>query len=236
MGSVVHAMAKNLNTLVTEVYDRKPISDPHIMCMGIGDADFDSAPLQATQFEADIRIAEQLEKLFIEGGGGGNSYESYALAWYFAARHTHIDCFEKRQQKGYLFTVGDEYPTPFLTNEHIKKVLGYTPQQKSFDADALLTEVSKKYEVFHVVVEQGSHASTHPDTHPQWVKLLGQHALRLPDHTKLVEVIVSAIQVLEGAAAKDVIKSWDGSTALAVGAAISGLSKKSDDASGLVSL
>ena len=101
MSNVLDAIAKNgLNTLATEIYNRKPISDPHLMFMGIGDVEVgDIAPLQVTQFEADIRIAEQLEKIYFEKGGGGNSYESYALAWYFAGLHTSIDCFEKRNKK-----------------------------------------------------------------------------------------------------------------------------------------
>ena len=80
--------------MVEEILARKPVSDPHILCMGIGDVLCDQAPLQVTQFEADIRIAEQLEKLWLEKGGGGNSCESYNLPWYFAAMHTAIDCFE----------------------------------------------------------------------------------------------------------------------------------------------
>src|SRR5271157_1484309 len=69
MGCVIDAMARaGLNTLCTEIYTRKPVIDPHIMAMGIGDVECDEGPLQVTQFEADIRIAEQLEKLWLEGG------------------------------------------------------------------------------------------------------------------------------------------------------------------------
>ena len=58
---------KGLNTLLEEIYSRKPISDPHVMIMGIGDVEMhDKAPLQVTQFEADIRLAEQLENIFLE--------------------------------------------------------------------------------------------------------------------------------------------------------------------------
>src|SRR5271157_1731999 len=56
MGAVLDSIAKNLGTLVTEIYDRKPVTDPHLMFMGIGDVECDSCPLQVSQFEADIRI------------------------------------------------------------------------------------------------------------------------------------------------------------------------------------
>jgi hypothetical protein len=121
MGNVIDVMVKKgVPLLMSEIYDRKPVTNPQVMFMAIGDAEAgDHAPLQVTQFESDIRIAKQIEKIWIEGHGGGNRYESYILPWYFASMHTSIDCFEKRGKKGYLFTVGDEQPTPYLMPDDV---------------------------------------------------------------------------------------------------------------------
>lgn len=35
---------KGLGTIVKSLYDHKPVSDPHICCMGTGDATCDTAP------------------------------------------------------------------------------------------------------------------------------------------------------------------------------------------------
>ena len=51
-------------------------------------------------------------RILLEGGGGGQKTESYELAMYFMARHTAIDCFEKRGRRGYLFIIGDEMAYP----------------------------------------------------------------------------------------------------------------------------
>ena len=72
---------KGMNTVCTEILNRKPVTDPQICSVGIGDVEYDIAPFQASQFESDIRILEHLEKLFLEGGGGANNHESYILAW-----------------------------------------------------------------------------------------------------------------------------------------------------------
>lgn len=211
------------NTLATEIYDRKPVSDPHIMFMGIGDVVYDRAPLQASQFEADIRIAEQLQKMYLEGGGGGNSCESYTLPWYFAALHTSIDCFEKRGKKGYLFTAGDEEVPAVLKAEEIEKVLGYKPE-KDFTAEELYTMVSRQYNVYHLMVEQGSHMRSERDNIIRsWTNLMGQRAMLLADHTKMAEVIVSIIQANEGEALDKIIGSWDGTTGIVVSKAIKDL-------------
>jgi hypothetical protein len=209
--------------LFEEIYNRKPVTDPHVMFMGVGDAEVDTTPIQVSQFEAGMRLADQLTDMFLEGGGGGNHYEGYTFPWYLAAMHTKIDCFDKRNKKGYLFTVGDEEPNPILYRADIERSLGIAPQT-DLTAEQLLDMVSKQYHVFHVIVEEGSHARSYPDqTKKAWTNLLGEHVLRLADHTKLSEVIVSAIQVIEGTTVDSVVKSWSGDTSLVVAKAIGGL-------------
>ena len=91
--------------------------------------------------------------------------------------------------------------------------------------------VSKMYHVFHVVVEEGSHARGHmTEVMRTWTDLLGQRVLKLSDHTKLSEVIVSAIQVVEGADKAAVAKSWSGTTSVVVSRAISDIMVAGDKA------
>lgn len=209
--------------LFEEIYARKPVTDPHIMFMGIGDAELDTTPIQVSQFESGMRLADQLTDMFLEGGGGGNHYEGYTMPWYVAAMHTKIDCFDKRGKKGYLFTVGDEEPNPVLYRNDIKRSLDLAPET-DLTAKQLLDMASRMYHVFHVIVEQGSHARSYPDqVKKAWTNLLGERVLRLSDYTKLSEVIVSTIQRNEGATVDAVVKSWSGDTSLVVKRAIGGL-------------
>lgn len=224
MGMLAETMAKTgLGVLFDEVLKRKPITDPHLMFMAIGDVNYDEAPLQVSQFEADDRIIPQLQDIWIEHGGGGNAFESYNLPWYFAAMHTSIDCLEKRGKKGYLFTVGDEQTPGPLTRAQIEKFIGDTPERDLSNAD-LLAMVGRQYHVFHLMVAEGSHARSRPDAvRKSWTDLLGQRAMWLADHTKMSEVIVSAIQVTEGADRDAVAKSWSGDTSVVVATALAGL-------------
>lgn len=228
MGMIADSLAREgLGVMVEEILARKPVSDPHIMAMGVGDAYYDSAPLQVTQFEADITIAKQLEEIWLEKGGGGNSFESYNLPWYFAAMHTSIDCFEKRNKKGYLFTVGDEEAPAKVLKQQVQKIFG-DDVQSDYSTEQLLTMVSRMYHVFHIVVEEGSHARSYMDrVMSSWTPLLGQRVLKLSDHKKLAEVVVSAIQVNEGNDADAVVSSWSGSTSVVVARAVGALSKNS---------
>lgn len=231
-----YMVREGLPKLFQEIYDRKPVSDPHIMFMGVGDAEVDFSPIQVSQFEAGMRIADQLTDIYLEGNGGGNSHEGYTFPWYVAAMHTKIDCFLKRGEKGFLFTVGDEEPNPILYRKDIIRHLGIGPET-DLTAQQLLDAVSKMYHVFHVIVEQGSFAKMHLNSVvTKWRDLLGERALRLSDYTKLSEIIVSAIEVTAGKSPDTVIKSWSGDTSLVVAHAIGGLTTTSSGTSGVVRL
>lgn len=213
---------KGIGTTFEEILKRAAdkttnmVTDPHLMVLGIGDAAYDSGPIQATQFEADIKIAEQLQQIWLEHGGGGNATESYDMAWYLGAAKTSIDCWEKRGKKGYLFTIGDEEAPRILTKNAIIRFFGDGVQDDLPSKQAL--EVAQRmYNVFHIIIEEGSHARhSLPKVQSTWRDLLGQHVISLSDHTKLAEVIVSTIQVNEGHSVNSTIATWDGPTARVV--------------------
>lgn len=201
MGRLAYTLAtEGLGKLVKGIIDQRPVTDPHIMVMGIGDCDYDRAPLQVSQFEPDIRIAEQLTNIYIEGGGGGNGWESYDLPWWFAANKTAIDCFSKRNQKGYLFTIGDEPPPQHGLSQHtLKKVFG-NGVERGYSIEETLKSAQERYNVFHIILERAGHCASAPTTViPPWRKLLGARAILLSDANYLPEVILAVMNVSEGA-------------------------------------
>ena len=121
MGKSSVEVAKKLNVVMTDLYEK--VKDIEFMIMAIGDLAYDDYPIQASQFESDIRIAEQLDKVCFEAGGGGNAYESYTAAWYFGSRHTKLDCWN-RGKKGLIITIGDELINPYLPKNQLENVTG----------------------------------------------------------------------------------------------------------------
>lgn len=148
MGYVGVEVAKKLNVIITELYER--YMDIEIMVMGIGDLAYDRAPVQISQFESDIRIAEQLDKVFMERGGGGNGYESYSAAWYFGLKHCKLDCWN-RGKKGIIITTGDEPLNPYLPARYLNTISGDT-NEADVETNALYNAASEKYDIYHIAI------------------------------------------------------------------------------------
>lgn len=148
MGQAAVEVAKKLNIVMTELYEKT--KDVEFLIMGIGDLAYDRAPIQASQFESDIRIAEQLDKVYFEFGGGGNGYESYTAAWYFALNHTSLDCLA-RGQKGLIITMGDEALNPYLPAEPLRRTLG-CGVERDVETGDLYKKVTEKFDVYHLAV------------------------------------------------------------------------------------
>jgi len=209
MGMLADAIAREgLGTLFNSILDRKPVTDPHVMFMAIGDARSDEYPLQVSQFEADNRIVQQLSQIYLEGNGGGNDSESYNFPWYFAGFRTVHDSFEKRGKRGYLFTVGDECAPDNLTCDQIEQFTGVRPEEEMTTKEML--EIAERfYDVYHIIIAQGSFASRSlPRVQSTWRELLGQHAITLTDYKKLAETIVSTIEVAEGNTPEAAMGAW----------------------------
>lgn len=149
MDSAAAEVAKKLNEVMTKLYEQ--VSDVEFMIMGIGDLAYDDAPIQVSQFESDVRIAEQLDKIYFEGGGGGNGFESYTAAWYFGLRHTNLDCW-KRGKKGIIITMGDEPLNPYLPYNYLKAVTGDS-LEADVETSQLYADVIEKFDVYHLAVK-----------------------------------------------------------------------------------
>lgn len=210
MGFIAEHIAKTgLGELMAQIIEEKPISDPHLMFMALGDIRSDYAPLQVSQFEPDIRIIDQLRNIYVEGHGGGNHTESYDLPWYFAAHRTAIDSFSKRGKKGYLFTIGDELPPDeALPAYKLEGIMGSGDIPVAPSPTELLAQAQEKYKVFHIIAEEGSECRSGYGTRAvreAWVKLMGGNVLFMRDHRALTDIVIGVLKIAEGMDVKQAV-------------------------------
>jgi hypothetical protein len=217
MGSIPEMLVRHkLGNLMNTLIDHG-VPDAHVLFGGIGDQYSDSSPLQVGQFESGTdELNRWLTKIFLEGNGGGQSMESYSLAWLFCARHTSIDCFEKRNQKGFLFTIGDEGVHKALERDFLTNLLGY-PFYEDISAEQLLAEAQRMYHVFHLhVTETGSSINIIDG----WRKLLQERLIIVENYNNIAEIIASTVALVMGADLKKVVTAFDKTTAKQVSNAL----------------
>ena len=188
MGQAAVEVAKELNVIMTNLY--KKLKDVEFMIMGIGDFAYDRAPLQVSQFESDIRIAEQLDKVYFEFGGGGNGYESYTAAWYFGLNHVQLDAW-KRDKRGIIITMGDEGLNPYLPAERLTEVIG-RPVTEDIGTRALYDQVIEKYDIYHLFVNHGIHINKHYID--SWNELLDSEHFRVVRINQIADTIVRIVK------------------------------------------
>lgn len=189
MGHIPHQLIKEGLPKLMGGIIQGGVPDPALLFLGIGDHECDNYPLQVGQFESgDEELDMWLTRTYIESGGGGNGGESYLLAWYFAAFHTRTDAFEKRNQKGILFTVGDEPFLKVLPASAIREIMG--AGQQTYTHYELLEEAKKRYEVYHINVLHSDQAIR---ADREWKELLGENCISIQDHRDIPEVITKII-------------------------------------------
>ncbi len=211
MGKIPEILVREkLGSLMTTLIDHG-VPDAHVLFGGIGDHFADRSPLQVGQYEAGTaELDKWLTKIYLEGNGGGQQKESYSLAWLFAGRHTSIDCFEKRDEKGFLFTIGDEATWDKVDKVTISDLMGYKFDE-DITASQLLAEAQRMYHVFHLHIHETTTGKSTAviDT---WKTLLGERLIMVEDHNSVAEIIASTVAVVRGADLQKVIAGFDNHT------------------------
>jgi hypothetical protein len=197
MGSVPRALQAKLPQLLGLLLRKGYAQHPQIMFGAIGDATVDRAPLQIGQFESDNRMDGDLERILLEGGGGGQKTESYELAMYFMARHTAIDCWEKRRKRGYLFIIGDEMAYPKVKPREVSAWIGDELPQPVPIKD-ITQELTRSWDTYYLLPEGASYAGD-GQILGFWRELFGQNVIELADLDAVCETIALTIGLGEDA-------------------------------------
>lgn len=229
MGGVPRVLQTKLPQLLGLLTRKGYATDPHIMFGAVGDATCDRVPLQAGQFESDNRMDEDLARIVLEGGGGGQKKESYELAMYFMARHTDLDSVAKRGRRGYLFLIGDEMPYPKVNPKEVRKFIG-DDLRESLTTEAVIAELQRTFDVYFIIPAAAGWGG---DTEilARWRQLLGQNVIELDDLDAVCETIALTVGLGEESIDLDAgladLASFGSSAGTTVGKALAPLQRGS---------
>lgn len=220
MGTTAEMFVRGkLGTIMNTVIEHGTLH-PQLLFGAIGDHECDSAPLQVGQFESSNDLLDKwITNIWVEGRGGGNEGESYCLPWLVAGRHSSMDCFEKRGEKGFIFTMGDEPPLLKYPASALQKIFGYA-EARDLTASEMLMEAKRMFHVYHITIKEGTNNGDSAETRNGWGRLLGNNALFIDNIDQVAELIATTVAVVRGAELNEVIASFDARTAGAVSTAL----------------
>lgn len=161
MGHIPREMQTRLKTVFALTTGRG-VSDVQIAVSAYGDAkNGERAPLQISQFEADNRIDDALDNLYLEGLGGGNNGETANLLWYYLAHYTKLDSFDKRNVKGKLYMIADEVALP-IDSVDVERVVGGQPRG-DLSNQAIVNDLTKLYDVTILLINNRTAKTQHSE-------------------------------------------------------------------------
>lgn len=171
------------------------VSDPQIAIGAYGDAYCDSVPLQIGQFESDNRIDDELDNVFIEGGGGGNDGETSTLLARYVAANVNTDAWDKRHKKGYMFLIGDERALDLKATQ-LKEYLG-VEQPSNMTAKDVFASLNERWNVYMLLIDNG--AAEYQHSREQYGELMAnpQHVVVIKNGSLAAATIASIIGSVE---------------------------------------
>ena len=183
------------------VYDKMPmlhgqieqqgyLDDFDICFMAVGDAYTDDYPLQVTDFAKGIALDSWLEKVVLEGNGGGNGGESYNLA----AEYLNQNFKFAPDATPRVFFIADEPIHKTIEHEHFRDYIG--SGERSSDAQmskkAVFERLNRKVDdsVFCLNPSNRGYESSIDD----WKKAIpSQNVIKIKDAKEIVDLILGTI-------------------------------------------
>lgn len=171
------------------------LSDPSISFAAIGDSRCDEAPLQITEFAQGSAIDDWISKLWLEGGGGAQHYETYELAAYYYAKHCSIPNAHYSKIKPFFFLTGDEGFYPAVRIDDIAHMFG-DHIRAGITSEEIFTELKSKFNVF-LLHKPYSIEKKELRILAQWQHVLGSsHVIILQEPKAVVDLMLGIIAIV----------------------------------------
>jgi hypothetical protein len=194
MGTLPTLIFDKMPMIAGQIVEQKYLADPQVSLAAVGDVTCDSGPLQVCDFVTIRNLDPLLKKIWIEGSGGGQHYESYEFITYFYARFYDM---RNATLPIFLFT-GDESFREKLSRADLKDRFG--GQYENTSAEAIFAELKAKFKG-NVFLLHKRYQSYGLDSEivSQWERVLGKgYVVKLPEDLAIADVTLGILALASG--------------------------------------
>lgn len=170
-----------------EIEGKKYLDDFDICICAVGDAKYDSYPIQIGTPAKGLEIDSWLEKIVLESGGGGNAYESYEIMAHYLANN----CEFRSDAKPIVFFIADESVQKTVSKDECEKLgiecaESYNPWPK----------LNKKFNDNVFVMLNRYCGSFRDDFTKSWIDVLPkQHTIRIPEEKAIIDLMLGILAI-----------------------------------------
>lgn len=178
-----------------QIVMQKYLKDPSVSLAAIGDVTCDKAPLQICDFASIRDLDGWLEKLWLEGGGGGQHFESYEFVAYYYARLYEM----QNAETPILIFTGDEAFRDRMSADELRKHFG--GQHQDVDAKTIFAELKEKFQGNVFLIHRFYDGfGLDPEIVSMWEDVLGKECvIRLKSDLAIADVTLGVIAIASGA-------------------------------------
>lgn len=199
MGTLPRIFCDKVPMIAGQIAVQKYLDDAIVSLAIVGDVTCDRGPIQVCDFAKIRDLDPWLQKLWIEGGGGGQHFESYEFMAYFYARLYDM----KNARIPMLIFTGDESFREELSAEKLRKHFG--GQHQDVSSFTVFNELKEKFNgnVFLIHRYYGGY-DLDAEITAQWQKALGrENVVRLKTDTAVGDIILGVIALASGSRTLD---------------------------------
>ncbi|MBI2449958.1 MAG: hypothetical protein HYV47_00305 [Candidatus Nealsonbacteria bacterium] len=192
MGDLPKIIFDKMPMMAGQLIEKGYLEDVMMSLSAVGDILSDQAPLQVCDFALVKNLDEWLQRIWLEGQGGGQARESYEFIAYFYAKMCDIP---NAETPIFLFT-GDEGFRENLPAATLREYFG--KGSENTDAKSIFEELKKKFKgnvfLIHRRYNQGDQEIV-----AQWENVLGkERVIKLGSDLAIADVTLGVFAIVAG--------------------------------------
>ncbi len=194
MGTLPRVLCDKWPMIAGQITMQKYLDDVMVSLGIVGDVESDRGPIQVCDFAKIRDLDPWLQKLWIEGEGGGQHFESYEFVAYFYARLYDM----KGATTPMMIFTGDESFRENLSADSLRRHFG--GQHQNVSAFTIFNELKEKFRgnVF-LIHRYYSGYDLDSEIVAQWQKVLGkENVVNLKTDTAVGDIMLGIIALASG--------------------------------------
>ncbi len=168
MGNLPRIIFDKMPLIAGQLAECGYLQDPEMSLAAVGDILSDAAPIQIADFSIIRKLDDWLERIWLEGNGGGQAKESYEFtAWFYARR-----CDLGSATQPFFLVTGDEGFRETLYKGDLERHFGGT--HETVETDVVWAELKRKFKDNVFLIRRKYAGKENEQIQVQWEKALGK--------------------------------------------------------------